>query len=34
MKDLLKNVFRLYVKIASTLKSLKISENIKKTGVY
>ena len=34
MKDLLKNVFRLYVKTASTLKSLKISENIKKTGVY
>ena len=30
MKDLLKNVFSLYVKVASTLKNLKLSENIVK----
>ena len=34
MKDLLKNVLRLYRKVASTLKNLKISENIEKTGVH
>ena len=34
MKDLLKNVLRLYGKIASTLKNLKISENIEKTDVH
>ena len=34
MKDLLKNVFPLYRTVASTLKNLKISENIEKTGVH
>ena len=34
MKDLLKNVFPLYGKVASTLKNLKISENIEKAGVH
>ena len=34
MKDLLKNAFPLYGKVASTLKNLKISENIEKTGVH
>ena len=33
MKDLLKNEFPLYGKVASTLKNLKIAENIEKTGV-
>ena len=33
MKNLWKNAFSLYGKVASTLKNLKISENIKKTGV-
>ena len=32
MKDLLKNEFLLYGKVASTLKNLKIAENIEKTG--
>ena len=32
MKDLLKNEFPLYGKVASTLKNLKIAENIEKTG--
>ena len=34
MKDLLKNAFPLYGEVASTLKNLKISENIEKTGVH
>ena len=34
MKDLLKNAFPLYGKVSSTLKNLKISENIKETGVH
>ena len=31
MKDLLKNVFLLYRKIASTLKNLQVSKNVEKT---
>ena len=34
MKDLLKNVFPLYGKVASTLKNLQISEKMQKTGVH
>ena len=34
MKDLLKNAFPLYGKVASTLKNFKTSESIEKTGVY
>ena len=34
IKNLLKNAFPLYGKVASTLKNLKISENIEKTGVH
>ena len=34
MKCLLKNAFRLYGKVASTLKNLKITENIEKTGFH
>ena len=34
MKDFLKIVFPLYGKVASTLKNLKVSGNIEKTGVY
>ena len=33
IKDLLKNAFLLYGKVASVLKNLKISENIEKVGV-
>ena len=33
-KNLLKNAFRLYGKVASILKNLKIPENIEKTGVH
>ena len=34
MRDLLKNVFPLYREVASTLKHLKVFENIEKTGVH
>ena len=34
IKDLLKNAFPLYGKVASILKNLKISENMEKTGVH
>ena len=34
MKTLLKNAFPLYGKVASTLKNLKISQNIEKTGIH
>ena len=34
IKDLLKNAFPLYGKVASILKNLKISENMEKTDVH
>ena len=34
MKDLLKNAFPLYEKVTSTLKNLKITENVEKTFVH
>ena len=34
MKHLLKNAFPLYGKVDFTLKNLKISENVGKTGVH
>ena len=34
MMDMLKNVFLLNGKVATTLQNLKISENIEKTGVH
>ena len=34
MKDLLKNMFPLYGKVASTLKNLKTSENIENVGLH
>ena len=34
IKDLLQNAFLLFGNVASTLKNLKISESIEKTGVY
>ena len=34
MNDLLENAFPQYAKVASTLKNLKTSENIEKTGVH
>ena len=34
IKDLLENAFLLLGNVASTLKNLKISESIEKTGVY
>ena len=34
MKDFFENEFPLYKNVASTLKNLKIFENIEKTGVH